>query len=199
VKKLIVGYDNRFGHDRTEGFEDYVRYGQELGIEVIQAKAYLLNGVGVSSSMIRSFLQEGEVELAEQCLGYPYFFWGKVVEGEKLGRQLGFPTANLELHDKEKLIPAPGVYAVNSRLESTVALLHSMMNIGSRPTFGGKQLTMEVHILEFEDDLYGKDVAIGFLHRIRSEQKFASADELREQLLKDKQQIEEQFEKDMEE
>lgn len=155
VKRLYIGYDHRFGHNREEGFEDYVRYGRELGIEVLQNTAFDLEGVNVSSSVIRSFLQEGEVEMAARCLGYPYFVSGKVMPGVQEGRKLGFPTANIEV-TAEKLIPASGVYAVTARLEGSATLKLAMMNIGTRPTFGENEQTLEVHILDFEDNIYGK-------------------------------------------
>ena len=196
VKKLVIGYDNRFGHNREEGFEDYVRYGHELGIEVIHNQAFVLNGVHVSSSVIRSFLQAGEVDMATLCLGYPYTLVGKVVHG--FGRKIGFPTANIDTAESSQLIPAPGVYAVKVRLENTITLLHGMMNIGMRPTFDGSKLTLEVNIFNFQGDIYGKLLQVVFVHRIREERKFNNALELAEQLREDRLQIEEQFNKDIE-
>ena len=198
VKKLVIGYDNRFGHNREEGFEDYVRYGHELGIEVIHNQAFVLNGVHVSSSVIRSFLQAGEVDMATLCLGYPYTLVGKVVHGFAQGRKIGFPTANIDTTESSQLIPAPGVYAVKVRLENTVTLLHGMMNIGMRPTFDGSKLTLEVNIFNFQGDIYGKLLQVVFVHRIREERKFNNALELAEQLREDRLQIEEQFNKDIE-
>lgn len=198
VKKLVIGYDNRFGHNREEGFEDYVRYGHELGIEVIHNQAFVLNGVHVSSSVIRSFLQAGEVDMATLCLGYPYTLVGKVVHGFEQGRKIGFPTANIDTTESSQLIPAPGVYAVKVRLENTVTLLHGMMNIGMRPTFDGSKLTLEVNIFNFRGDIYGKLLQVVFIHRIREERKFNNALELAEQLREDRLQIEEQFNKDIE-
>lgn len=198
VKKLVIGYDNRFGHNREEGFEDYVRYGHELGIEVIHNQAFVLNGVHVSSSVIRSFLQAGEVDMATLCLGYPYTLVGKVVHGFEQGRKIGFPTANIDTAESSQLIPAPGVYAVKVRLENTITLLHGMMNIGMRPTFDGSKLTLEVNIFNFQGDIYGKLLQVVFVHRIREERKFNNALELAEQLREDRLQIEEQFNKDIE-
>ena len=173
VQVLIIGYDNRFGHNRSEGFDDYVRYGREMGIEVMSAQSFLLHGINVSSSVIRSFLQEGEIEMAENCLGYPYFFTGKVVKGFRVGHELGFPTANIEQDNMLKMIPSPGVYAVKVRIEGTVELKHAMMNIGTRPTFNGTQQTQEVHILNFNDDIYGKMISVAFVHKQRNERQFA--------------------------
>lgn len=199
VQVLIIGYDNRFGHNRSEGFDDYVRYGREMGIEVMSAQSFLLHGINVSSSVIRSFLQEGEIEMAENCLGYPYFFTGKVVKGFRVGHELGFPTANIEQDNMLKMIPSPGVYAVKVRIEGTVELKHAMMNIGTRPTFNGTQQTLEVHILNFNDDIYGKMISVAFVHKLRNERQFPSKEALSEQLVKDAQMVKEQFEKDIEE
>lgn len=199
VQVLIIGYDNRFGHNRSEGFDDYVHYGREMGIEVMSAQSFLLHGINVSSSVIRSFLQEGEIEMAENCLGYPYFFTGKVVKGFRVGHELGFPTANIEQDNMLKMIPSPGVYAVKVRIEGTVELKHAMMNIGTRPTFNGTQQTLEVHILNFNDDIYGKMISVAFVHKLRNERQFPSKEALSEQLVKDAQMVEEQFEKDIEE
>ena len=168
VKKLYIGYDHRFGHNREEGFEDYVRYGRELGIEVVQSEAYELNGVSVSSSVIRSFLQEGEVEMAERCLGYPYILLGKVSPGVQEGRKLGFPTANL-----------------------VVDSCPAMMNIGTRPTFGENAQTLEVHILDYNGNLYGERLAVGFVRRLREEHKFRSPEELARQLQQDAEKVRE--------
>ena len=188
VGKLYIGYDNRFGHNREEGFDDYVRYGREMGIEVIHNDAFQLNQVNISSSVVRSFLDEGEVELANQCLGYNYTVEGGVVDGVQEGRKLGFPTANIEV-TAEKLIPASGVYAVTARLEGSAALKPAMMNIGTRPTFGENEQTLEVHILDFEDNIYGKELLVSFDHRLRGERKFRSAEDLADQLRKDAEEV----------
>ena len=189
VKKLFIGYDHRFGHNREETFDDYVRYGKEMGIEVIKNQAYSMNGINISSSVIRSFLKEGEVDMANQCLGYPYTIIGKVVNGYHEGRKLGFPTANLDLSHFGQMIPAPGVYAVKARLEGTVVWKRGMMNIGTRPTFDGKQLTLETHIFNFEGDIYDQLLLVSFVQRIRGERKFESPEELAAQLKEDAQTI----------
>lgn len=195
VKKLLVGYDHRFGHNREEGFDDYVRYGRQLDMEVVQAKAFQLGDVSVSSSVIRSLLHDGEVEQAAQCLGHPYVLQGKVVAGQQIGRQLGFPTANLAVDNALKLIPATGVYAVNVTLDGSSQQWPAMMNIGVRPTFGGEQLTMEVNIFHFAGDIYNKVLAVEFLRRIRNEQKFATPEALQRQLQRDREQIENELKK----
>lgn len=193
VGKLYIGYDNRFGHNREEGFDDYVRYGREMGIEVIHNDAFHLNQVNISSSVVRSFLDEGEVELANQCLGYNYTVEGGVVDGVQEGRKMGFPTANIEPSYALKLIPAPGVYAVKVRVEGTDEWLSGMMNIGTRPTFGENKLSLEVHILHFSGNLYGRTLAVSFVKRLRAERRFSSPSALRNQLIRDEQAVEELF------
>lgn len=193
VKVLVMGYDNRFGHNRSDSFDDYVRYGKELGIEVIPAQAFIMNGVNVSSSVIRSYLDKGEIEMANKCLGYPYFISGKVIDGCHNGRRLGFPTANLEVDDKDKLVPAAGVYAVKARTEECLEQKRAMMNIGTRPTFEGQNTSLETYILHFKGNIYDQKLAISFFHRIRSERKFNSLEELTSQLAKDEEMVNEQF------
>ena len=191
VKMLVTGYDNRFGHNRAEGFEDYVRYGHEMGMQVLRGDAEMMVGgnKAVSSSEIRLLLSEkGRVDLMPQCLTRPYMFSGKVMSGEHIGHQLGFPTANLEPLSKEKLIPAPGVYAVWATLEDGKQLA-AMMNIGTRPTFEGKRQTLEVNILDFDGNLYGQTVTISFVARLREERKFESPEALVAQLKEDQENV----------
>ena len=196
VRVLVMGYDNRFGHNRSDGFDDYVRYGRELGIEVVPAQALIMNGANVSSSLIRTYLDKGEIEMANKCLGYPYFIAGKVVDGCHNGRKLGFPTANLEVYDKDKLIPAAGVYAVKARTEESVEQKRAMMNIGTRPTFEGRETTLETYILHFKGNIYEQQLAVSFCHRIRSEKKFDSLEDLKQQLALDEQMVNEQFDRE---
>ncbi len=184
VKVLLTGYDNRFGHNREEGFDDYVRYGKELGIEVFQLPAAPMSQA-VSSSLIRQLLTEGQVAQAAEALGYPYTIMGQVEHGEHIGTRLGFPTANIVLSDPKQLIPAPGVYAVTVRLESTMEDKHAMMNIGHRPTFDGQKQTLEVHIFQLSEDLYDRTLLVSFVARLRDEQRFDSIDALKEQLSQD--------------
>ena len=166
IKGLIIGYDHRFGHNRSEGFEDYVRYGKEIGIEVIRAKAYTSNieienvpNVPVSSSLIRKLLHQGEVDLAADCLKYEYFLDGIVVGGYQVGRKIGFPTANLSVDDPDKLIPADGVYAVWVTFDKKTYM--GMLNIGVRPTIdNGPNRTIEVNILHFHSDIYDKFLSL---------------------------------------
>lgn len=200
VKVLIIGYDNHFGHDGSkESFDDYVRYGEEVGIDVIRSQALVLHGVNVSSSVIRTFISEGEMEMAYTCLGRPYTIYGKVISGYQVGRKIGFPTANMDTEMIKTMLPAGGVYAVKVRVEGSLKLKHGMMNIGTRPTFGDNKISLEVNIFDFEDEIYGKNVAVSFIHRLRAERKFNSPEELAIQLTKDAKLVKEQFEKEIEE
>lgn len=193
VKFLVIGYDNRFGHNRSEGFEDYERYGKEIGIEVIRAKAFVLNGVNVSSSVTRSFLTEGEVEMAEMCLGYKYCLSGNVIDGVKEGRKMGYPTANIDISGICKLIPANGVYAVKAYWNGAGKEYMAMMNIGNRPTFNGKTTTLEVNIIDYSGDLYGRTLTVAFVKRLRTEKRFPSEKALMAQLEKDREATKECF------
>lgn len=200
VRVLIIGYDNHFGHNGKENFEDYVSYGREMDIEVVRSSAFILNDVNVSSSVVRSFLSEGEVEMAAQCLSYPYTISGHVVNGEHVGRKIGFPTANIVVDAQDKMIPAGGVYGVKVRIENTMEMKHAMLNIGVRPTFGGvSRQVIEAHIFRLEDDLYGKKISVSLIHHIRDEHKFSSAEALTEQLKADAEQVEKLFQQDIDE
>jgi riboflavin kinase/FMN adenylyltransferase len=188
VSVLVAGYDNRFGRDRRECFEDYVRYGRELGIDVIQGEMERLPGDerAVSSSVIRQLLEEGCVEQMPSCLTRLYSLTGKIVAGEHIGHELGFPTANLEIDYPHKLIPAPGAYAVWAEIDGEQ--MPAMMNIGMRPTFDGTRQTLEVHILKQIGDVYGQMLTVTFVARLRSEQRFGTREELVAQLQQDREQ-----------
>ena len=191
VSILVTGYDNRFGHNRSEGFEDYVRYGKEIGIEVIKGEELTDGSNNVSSSSIRRMLKEGRIEDATRCLGREYQLTGTVVGGEHIGRTIGFPTANIRPNDSCKLIPANGVYAVEVWSEmGDINRTRAMLNIGTRPTFNGTSTTIEVHIPHFAGNLYGSTLRIAFLRKIREERKFDSPEALVEQLNKDLNNIE---------
>ena len=164
VKVLLTGYDNRFGHNRTEGFDDYVRYGQELGIEVLQ----LPQEGEISSSIIRQLVAGGAISKANQLLGNPYTILGSVEHGEHIGTKLGYPTANLVL-----------------RMENSVEWKHGMMNIGMRPTFDGQSQTLEVNVFRLKENLYGQQLQIAFFERLRGEQRFDSIEALKAQLQQD--------------
>ena len=161
-----------------------------------QSVVYPWENINVSSSVIRRFIQEGEMEKAVDCLGHSFTLTGCVVAGEQQGRKMGFPTANIQLDNPEKLLPAVGVYAVQVSLEDNSPMYTGMMNIGTRPTFNGDHQTIEVHLFHFSDDLYGKRLRIDVKSRVRDEQRFASPEALREQLEKDEEQIIQQFEKE---
>ena len=175
VRTLVIGYDNRFGRNRSEGFDDYVRYGRETGIDVVHADAFTLNGVQVSSSVVRS---------------YDYRLTGRVVGGYHEGRRMGFPTANIEPADSLKLVPCAGVYAVRVALEGGSRLMDGMMNIGTRPTFDGTGTTLEVNIFGFNGDLYGQTLTVMFVDKLRDERKFPSVKRLMEQLEEDRREAE---------
>ena len=190
VRKLVMGYDNRFGHNRAETFDDYVRYGAELGIEVVADTALAIDEVNVSSSVVRRFVESGNLPMANACLGYPYQIQGVVVPGLQNGRKMGFPTANIDVSGTGKLLPESGVYAVRVRLEDNETPLGGMINIGIRPTFNGKKMSMEVHLFDFDGNLYGKRLSVTFYKRIRGERKFNSMEALSRQLADDKRVIE---------
>ena len=188
IRALLIGYDHRFGHNRSEDFGDYVRYGRELGIDIRPAEAFRLpdapGGEPVSSSLIRRLLLAGDVAQAATCLGYPYFLNGTVVSGRRIGHQLGYPTANLRPDHPDKLIPANGVYAV--RVETEGRTYGGMLNIGRRPTLdNGDDRSIEVHIFDFDRDIYHEPLRLSFIRRIREERKFDSVDQLTEQLHRD--------------
>ena len=186
IDTLLIGYDHRFGHNRAEGFDDYVRYGRELGIEVIRADVYRHEGAAVSSSAIRQAVTEGNVRRAGELLGYDYSIEGQVVDGFHVGRTLGYPTANIQMPDG-KLIPADGVYAVSVMLDGQEYT--GMLNIGCRPTFNGKGRSIEVHLLDFRDDIYSHHIHLRFIDRIRDERRFATTRELVEQIRRDENRV----------
>ncbi|WP_276962912.1 bifunctional riboflavin kinase/FAD synthetase [Bacteroides graminisolvens] len=184
VSTLIIGYDHRFGHNRSEGFEDYVRYGQQIGMNVYRAQACMIDDLNISSSLVRAHLLEGKIDLSTRYLGYNYSIEGVVVGGYRVGRTIGFPTANLDLRESNKLIPSDGVYAV--RVEVKGCLYAGMLNIGYRPTLdNGSKKSIEVHILRFDEDIYDEKIRLYFVSRIRSEMKFSGLDELIAQLKRD--------------
>jgi len=181
AKILLMGYNHRFGHGGGT-LEEYVAWGREADIEVRMARA--LEGEKVSSSRIRNLIAEGNVEKANTLLGYRYFMTGSIVEGKQIGRQIGFPTANLSL-PKQKLLPACGVYAVG--VEMTNGTRKSgMLCIGHRPTVEANgELSIEVHIFDFDGNLYGKELRLEFIGRLREERRFSSLEELQLQLRRD--------------
>jgi riboflavin kinase/FMN adenylyltransferase len=184
IQKIIIGHDHRFGRNRTANIDDLIRFGIEYGFEVEKISALEVDEVSVSSTKIRNALSEGNVATANAYLGYPYFLTGNVVQGKQLGRTIGFPTANIEIPEDYKLIPGNGVYAVTAAIEGSI--IDGMMNIGNRPTVDGTQRTIEVHLLDFSGDIYGKTIQVNLLSRLRDEEKFPTVDALKEQLGKDR-------------
>ncbi|MCI7782460.1 MAG: riboflavin biosynthesis protein RibF [Parabacteroides sp.] len=188
VKGLVIGYDHRFGHDRRDGFEQYVQYGQRWGIEVLKAAAFDEGHTAVSSSEIRRLVQEGQVERAAQLLTYAYPISGRIVSGYKVGRTLGFPTANIQPDDPMQLLPGIGVYAV--WVEVAGQRYKGMLYIGSRPTLdNGTQLSIEVHILHFSGDIYDDPIRVTFVHFVRGDEKFDSLEALKAQLMRDRETV----------
>ncbi|MDR2389034.1 MAG: riboflavin biosynthesis protein RibF [Tannerellaceae bacterium] len=184
IKTLYIGYDHRFGRDRRDGFREYVHYAANCGMEVLEAPRLTQNEVAVSSSEIRKQLSLGHVETAAQLLSYPYRLTGRVVQGNQIGRTLGFPTANIQVADAFKLIPSTGVYAV--RVTCLGQNHKGMLYIGRRPTlYRNDNLTLEVHILDFLDDIYTQEISLAFTHFLREDIRFRSLHELKEQLKKD--------------
>lgn len=184
VTKLLIGYDHRFGRDRAEGFEDYVRYGRSCGMEVVQEPIFN-DGTdrNYSSSEVRRNLISGNIAEATSILGQYYRLEGVVIHGHQLGRKLGFPTANLNPFEKDKIIPSNGVYAAKVQLENGDSF-PSMVNIGFRPTVDSEmnRLSVEAHLIGFEGDLYDQSITISFIERIRDERKMSSIEELKKQL-----------------
>ncbi|MCL1942187.1 MAG: riboflavin biosynthesis protein RibF [Candidatus Azobacteroides sp.] len=185
VNTLLIGYDHRFGKGRTEGFDDYAVYGKKYGMEVVQADAYTFEGMQISSSYIRGLLRQGDIRQANKLLTYRYRLEGTVVGGRQIGRSIGFPTANIQPGDKEKILPAIGVCAVYVWIDGI--RYKGMLNIGYSPTVSTDyRLTVEVHLIDFEQDIYGKPVILEFVDYIRSELKYNSLDELKQQLILDR-------------
>lgn len=184
VQKIIIGYDHRFGKNRTADINDLITFGTQYGFEVEQISAQEIDAISISSTKIRNALELGDIDLANQYLGYSYFLSGTVVKGKQLGRTIGFPTANIELDEDYKLVPKNGVYIVCAKIEDQ--LVNGMMNIGFNPTVEGKNKTIEVHLFDFNSDLYNHKIKISIKYPIRSEQKFESIAVLKQQLIKDK-------------
>ena len=185
IQKIIIGYDHRFGRNRTANIDDLINYGEQYGFEVEQISVQEINEISVSSTKIRQALLEGNMALANDYLGYDYFITGTVIQGKQLGRTINFPTANLAIQENYKLIPQNGVYIVKSSIDNK--LVYGMMNIGFNPTVNGQNRSIEVHYFDFDADLYSKEIRVSILHRIRSEQKFPTFDLLKAQLEQDKQ------------
>ena len=184
VNTLVIGYDHRFGHNREDGFADYKRYGSEIGIDVIEARE-LPGQEHVSSSRIRKLLAEGYIRKAAKLLSYNYTISGKIVEGFKVGRTIGFPTANIQVWETYKVIPAFGVYAVYVHVEGQ--RYDGMLYIGKRPTLhNGDNISIEVNLFNFDGDLYNKELTAEFIDFVRPDEKFIDIDTLKKQIGNDK-------------
>ncbi len=184
---VIIGYDHRFGKGREGDYHLMEDYGKTLGFAVKEIPEQVLHKVVISSTRIRHALKENEIAAANEFLGYPYFFEGTVVEGNKLGRTLGYPTANLHVGSEEKLIPGNGVYAVTAILNNETAIVYKgMMNIGNRPTIDGSRRVIEVNLFDFDKDIYGQELQVHLHYYLRGEVKFNGLDELKLQLEKDR-------------
>lgn len=184
VKKIIIGYDHRFGKNRAADINDLIAFGEKYHFEVEQISAEEINNVSISSTKIRTALQSGEIQLANEYLGYSYFINGRVSKGKQLGRTIGYPTANVVVSDRYKLIPAIGVYVAYAIVDGQKYF--GMLNIGTNPTVGTNPLTIEINIFDFDQNIYDKQITIGFIDKIRDQQKFNSLDELKLALSNDK-------------
>ncbi|MDQ1769935.1 bifunctional riboflavin kinase/FAD synthetase [Labilibaculum sp. A4] len=186
MKYLVVGYDHRFGHNREGKYEDLKVFADQLNFKIERQDVLNMDAINVSSTKIRNAIADGDIQMANKYLGYRFFIKGDVVNGKKLGHTIGFPTANIDPQESYKLVPKDGVYAVKVDVDDKRYL--GMLNIGVRPTVNNQldNRSIEVHILDFNQDIYFKNITIHFYQRIRNEQFFASLDELKAQLAKDK-------------
>ena len=180
VRKVVVGYDHRFGRNRTASLEDMYNYADIYDFEVIEIDAKKIKSTAVSSTKIRKAIDQGDIALANSYLGDPFTLEGVVVHGDKRGRELSYPTANIELQNKHKIIPKQGVYLIQSDIDNQV--VYGMMNIGTKPTFDTTNPSIEVHFFDWNGDLYDQTLQVKLLKWIREEQKFDSVEELQAQI-----------------
>src|SRR5690606_8319853 len=183
AKKIIIGYDHRFGRNRNADIEDLKEFGKTYNFEVEEISVKEIDDVAISSTKIRKALDAGDVETANSYLGYNFMISGEVVKGKAIGRTINYPTANLKLKENYKLIPKNGVYVVQSQIDSEK--IFGITSIGTNPTVGGTEKTIETHLLDFNKDLYGKQITIEFLKHIRDEATFESIEILRQEIIKD--------------
>ncbi|MEH6512762.1 bifunctional riboflavin kinase/FAD synthetase [Maribacter arcticus] len=184
IKKVIIGYDHRFGRNRNANITDLIAFGNALDFTVDEIPAQEIDDVSVSSTKIRKALEDGDIVTANSYLGYEYMLTGTIVRGKGIGKQLGYPTANLSIAESYKLIPKNGAYIVKSELDGTT--VYGMMNIGFNPTVNGTEKSIEINFFDFDADLYDKKIQVAILARLRDEHKFESIDGLKTQLAKDK-------------
>jgi riboflavin kinase/FMN adenylyltransferase len=183
IKKIIIGHDHRFGQNRTANIDDLITFGKEFDFDVEQITVQEINDVSISSTKIRTALQEGNMALANEYLGYEYRLTGTVLKGKQLGRTIGYPTANIQIQENHKLIPLQGAYVIKSIIDNKTVF--GMMNIGFNPTFSQNKLAIEIHYFDFDTDLYDRQITVFILDYLRPEQKFAAVDLLKQQLKKD--------------
>ncbi len=185
TKTLVIGYDHRFGSNREGNIETLKQVSGNYNFDLIEIPAQEINQLNISSTRIRKAIEEGEIEVANSFLGYSFFISGIVIKGKQLGRTIGYPTANIELLDLDKIKPKTGVYAVNIIIDQIN--FRGMLNVGCNPTTDSDRIQkIEVNIFDFDKDIYGKIIKIEFIKHLRNEVKFANLDELKEQLAKDK-------------
>ncbi|MVT11576.1 bifunctional riboflavin kinase/FAD synthetase [Chitinophaga tropicalis] len=182
---IIIGYDHRFGHNREGGLELLEAEQNRYGFQLVEIPQQVVHDLAVSSTKIRKSLLEGNTDLANELLGYRYFIEGKVIHGDKMGRKLGYPTANIELTDSRKLIPAEGIYAIRVQIDRQGKALNGVMSIGTRPTFNGSDLRVEAHIFDFSGDIYNQLLRVEMISYIRANQKFDNIEALISQMDKD--------------
>lgn len=176
AKKVIIGYDHRFGRNRNADISDLKRFGNKLDFEVEEISKQELEDVAISSTKIRKALSSGDVARANEYLKEPFSLFGTVITGKRIGRTIGYPTANIKIEEDYKIIPAQGVYIVRSHINGS--LVYGMMNIGTNPTVGGHHLSIETYFFDFNQDVYGRALRIELLERIREEKTFKSVEEL---------------------
>jgi len=193
IKHLIVGYDHRFGKDRKGGLQDLEAFSKNFNYKIEQIPEQDINDVAVSSTKIRTALLDGDVALAANYLGYNFSIYGRVIKGDKIGRTIGFPTANIFVEETYKLIPSDGIYAVTVELNNQV--FKGMAYIGQRPTINGMTRNIEVNIFDFNQEIYGQDIKMTFLEFLRHDVKFTGLEALKVQLQKDKEATLEYFRK----
>ncbi len=184
TKKIVIGYDHRFGKDRQGGLNELLRLGPVYGFDVVEIPEQDINEVAISSTRIRNALLNGEIELANTFLGYPFFITGTVARGDQIGRQIGYPTANIIVEERYKLTPADGIFAVKVMIEGDV--YNGMAYIGTRPTVNGLTRNIEVNIFDFHQEIYNRQIRMEFHNFVRGDMKFQSLDELKAQIAKDK-------------
>ena len=185
TKILVIGYDHQFGRNREGSIKDLEEFALTYDFEIEQIPVQTFEDINISSTKIRKALSEGDINMANQYLGYDFFLTGNVVHGQKMGKLIGFPTANIDVHNNNKLIPTNGVYAVQVRIDKKY--FGGMLNIGAKPTVSNQnKRSIEAHIFDFNQDIYDKEISVHFKRRIRSEQRFPGVVELGSQLELDK-------------